>query len=88
MHLELDIHNYYEHLVVERLHEDNLYKSYDKEFLADLCCLALSKLPARYIRHEVDMAFYLSVEQRTSMVEESRKAVRESLDYLLTKSDE
>ncbi len=30
------------------------------ELLADVACVALNRLPARYIRHEVDYVFYLS----------------------------
>jgi hypothetical protein len=30
------------------------------ELLADVACVALNRLPPRYIRHDVDMAFYLS----------------------------
>ena len=30
------------------------------EFLADVACVALNRLPPRYIRHQVDFAFYLS----------------------------
>ncbi|WP_341889170.1 late competence development ComFB family protein [Variovorax sp. YR752] len=35
------------------------------ELLADIACVALNKLPPRYIRHEVDFAFYLTDKERS-----------------------
>lgn len=32
----------------------------DSDYLSDVACVALNRLPARYIRHEVDMAFYMT----------------------------
>ena len=86
MFLDLDIHNYYEHLVVENLTMRKLDSDFDKEFLADLCCLALSNLPARYIRHEIDMAFYLNSTQRHNMTEEVAIAIEDALKYLSLKN--
>jgi len=34
------------------------------ELLADVVCVALNRLPPRYIRHEVDFAFYLTDAER------------------------
>ena len=34
------------------------------ELLADIACVALNRLPPRYIRHEVDFAFYLTDKER------------------------
>jgi len=34
------------------------------ELLADVACVALNRLPPRYIRHEADFAFYLSDRER------------------------
>ena len=34
------------------------------ELLADVACVALNRLPPRYMRHEVDFAFYLSDRER------------------------
>ena len=35
-----------------------------KNLLADVACVALNRLPPRYIRHEVDFAFYLTDAER------------------------
>lgn len=82
MHLDLDIHNYYENLMVAHLSTTNEYAHFDKEFMADVCCLALTRLPARYIRHEIDMSFYLSSDDRLQMNYEVAKAVKTAIKYL------
>lgn len=82
MHLDLDIHNYYEKLMVEYLVTSDKYSSFDKDFMADVCCLALTRLPARYIRHEIDMSFYLSSADRLKMRAEVDDAIRAAVDYL------
>ncbi|MBC3767786.1 late competence development ComFB family protein [Neptunicella marina] len=67
MTLDNDIHNYYEHLILERIQELGLDKNKTKDYLADLCCLTLNQVPPRYIRYEVDMSFYLPVAERLQM---------------------
>jgi hypothetical protein len=62
--LDDDIHNYYEHLVLEKLSALDINKIKTDDYLAGLTCLVLNQLPPRYIRHEVDMAFYLPVSER------------------------
>lgn len=38
--------------------------NHSAELLADVACVALNRLPPRYIRHEVDFAFYLTERER------------------------
>jgi hypothetical protein len=81
--LNTDIHNYYEQLVLEKLNAmgyDELNKSGD--YLADLTCLVLNQLPPRYIRHEVDMAFYMSGSERQQMEMNVVQAIRSATEYL------
>lgn len=47
------------------------------ELLADVACVALNRLQPRYIRHEVDFAFYLSEKERN----DSERNVAESVEY-------
>ena len=47
MKLDDDIHNYYEHLVLERLTELGLDTEKSPDYLADVCCLALNQVPPR-----------------------------------------
>ncbi len=36
----------------------------DPDALCDVACVALNRLPPRYIRHEVDFSFYLTERER------------------------
>lgn len=78
------IHNYYEQLVVEYLAQEIIDSLDDpsEDFILDVACYALTKLPSRYVRHEVDMAFYLSSDERLEMIQQAHKAVDESLEYI------
>ena len=49
----------------------------DQELLADVACVALNRLQPRYIRHEVDMAFYLSEKER----HETERQVYDAVEY-------
>ncbi|MGO4894497.1 late competence development ComFB family protein [Flavobacterium sp. W21_SRS_FM6] len=82
MKLDDDIHNYYEHLVLEQIVRLELAQSKSEDYLADLCCLALNQLPTRYIRYEVDMAFYLPQSERQQMEMNAINAVKHGIAYL------
>jgi hypothetical protein len=47
------------------------------ELLADVACVALNRLPTRYIRHEVDFVFYLSERERA----DSARHLTEAVEY-------
>lgn len=81
MRLDNNIHNYYEHLVMEHINT-HLKKKYTDSFLADLICLTLNRLPPRYIRHEVDMAFYLPQSERMDMALLVTESLNASLAFL------
>lgn len=70
------IHNYYEALVIEHI-MDTLAKEpeSDEDLLQDVACLALNQLPARYVRHDVDMAFFLTTREREKMQAKITEAV-------------
>ena len=78
--LDDDIHNYYEQMVLDYIQKLELTKSQD--YLADLKCLALNQLPPRYIRHEVDMAFYLPNSERQQMSMNVVNAVSSGMDFM------
>jgi hypothetical protein len=82
MKLDSDIHNYYEHMVLEHITELGLENSKDNNYLADLTCLALNQLSPRYIRYEVDMAFYLANSERQQMRMNVINAIKTGLDFL------
>jgi hypothetical protein len=59
------VHNYYERLVLEdviRLSYD--HPEFDDDMLTDVACIALNRLPARYVRHDVDLMFFLTEQER------------------------
>ncbi|WP_088331784.1 late competence development ComFB family protein [Lacimicrobium sp. SS2-24] len=82
MKLDDDIHNYYEHLVLEKIEQMGLDKSEDQDYLADLCCLTLNQVPPRYIRYEVDMAFYVSPNERHQMEMNVATALNKAKEFL------
>jgi hypothetical protein len=51
--------------------------AHNPELLADVACVALNRLPPRYIRHEVDFAFYLSERERA----DSDKLIYEAVEF-------
>ena len=79
-----NIHNYYEHLVLQRLNDmmqaDFIEK--DPNFLEDVACVALNQLPARYVRYDIDMVYYMTFKERDQMEYEVHKAVTAAVDYV------
>lgn len=47
------------------------------DLLADVACVALNRLPPRYIRHEVDFAFYLTDKERR----DNDRAIAEAVNF-------
>ncbi|MDR7331629.1 late competence development ComFB family protein [Roseateles asaccharophilus] len=47
------------------------------DLLCDVACVALNRLPPRYIRHEVDFSFYLTEHERL----EIDNAIIEAVSY-------
>ena len=75
MRLHDDIHNYYEKIVLEEIIKQKLDKKYDDDVMADFCCTVLNQLPTRYIRYDVDMAFYLPQAERENMEKRVQNAI-------------
>jgi competence protein ComFB len=78
------VYNFYEHLVFDCIATelDSLYAQNDEEFFLDVACYALTRLPSRYIRHEIDMAYYLGQGERTEMAERVKEVVLESAEFI------
>ncbi len=87
MRIADDIHNYYENLVVAHFTALKLEEHYDEDFIADLICVVLNQLPTRYIRHEVDMAFYMPASERFDMESKVKEAVSKALEFMKTHQD-
>jgi hypothetical protein len=82
------IHNYYEHVVFQAVQEAARELSVasgtglDADAIADMACVALNRLPARYIRHDIDLAYYLTDAERENMDQMIKAAVRFAVDFV------
>jgi len=78
------IHNYFEHLVFDYIDRHILQPNDNRtdDYFLDLACVALNKLPTRYVRYEVDMAFFMHPEERAKMTDAVEKAVKEAKAYI------
>ena len=79
------IHNYYEHLVLDRISQVSDRARSDMDFLSDVACVALNRLPPRYIRHNVDMTFFLSPLELDEIYQKVDIAVNEALLYVTSR---
>ena len=62
------VHNYYERLVFEEVaRRSEQFEGFTPDMLGDVACVALNRLPARYVRHDVDFVFYLTEQERHTM---------------------
>ena len=79
-----NIHNYYETVVLTRLKEmvDADFIDSDPQFLEDVACVALNQLPARYIKHDIDMVYFMTIEEREKMEYEVHKAITSAIEYV------
>lgn len=83
------IHNYYERLVVDevvRRVRDN--PDVTADMVADMACVALNRLPARYVRHDVDLVFYLTEAERHQSDTVMDAAISDALKLVLERSQQ
>ena len=72
------IHNFYERLVFEEVsHRSEKYPEFTHDMLADVACVALNRLPPRYIRHQVDLAFHMTEKER----QDSEQLIQDTVVY-------
>jgi len=76
------IHNYYEHLVLEEITKHSERAHRDVDYLADVACVALNRLPPRYIRHNVDMTFFMSPQEMAEIEDKVTAAVTAAIAYV------
>ncbi len=79
-----NITNYFEKLVFDSLQKliaDGQLEN-DEDFLGDIACVALNQLPSRYVRHNVDMVFYMTLEEREQNQVIVDDAVITAIDYV------
>lgn len=58
------------------------YPMLNGELLADVACVALNRLPPRYIRHPVDLAFYMTDKERIDNERAVDDAVRNAFEFV------
>lgn len=78
------VHNFFEKRVFEEIMRQNneLESPLDKERLEDAACLALNKLPPRYIRFDVDTIFFLGRDESIAINEKVHEVVNEALSFV------
>lgn len=76
------INNFYEHLVFEAISREmeNSDHEYSQDEIEDIACVALNALPSRYVRHTVDTVYFQSDEERISMGNSVKQAVKAAID--------
>ena len=79
------VHNYYERLVLDEIARTSERAIADRDFFADVACVALNRLPPRYIRYDVDMTFFLSPVELQEIHDKVAVAVSSALDYVASR---
>ncbi|SFR49621.1 late competence development ComFB family protein [Thiomicrospira sp. ALE5] len=79
------IHNFYRRHVINEITDNYMESGLNEEQLADMGCIALNILPPRYIRHDIDMSFYMTpdefdeIQMRVKLaVQKAYKRIQES----------
>jgi hypothetical protein len=77
------VQNHYERAVFEQILESRwAYPLITDAALADVACLALNKLPVRYVRYAVDLCFYMTNDDRAEMNRAVHQSVQDSLQFM------
>ncbi|TAK90687.1 MAG: hypothetical protein EPO09_16670 [Aquabacterium sp.] len=77
------LHNYYEKQVVDQVLDlAPNYPLLKKDHLPDVACVALNRLPPRYIRHQVDLAFHMTEKERLDSEQLIQDAVKFAFEFV------
>ena len=78
------IHNYYEHLVFDYINRKLVeqYPDQEEDFFLDVACYALTRLPSRYIRHDIDMIYYLAAGEQEEMEKQVMENVNAAAEFI------
>lgn len=72
------VHNYYEKKVFDEINDNYLNAGLNENQLADMACIALNRIPPKYIRYDIDMSFYMSGEEHNEVQEKVKHAVKKA----------
>jgi hypothetical protein len=81
--------NYYEQAVFRRVASgaaEYPQLADDGEVLADVACVALNRLPPKYIRNQVDMNFFMSSEDRAKIEAAVDAAVTFAFRFMVSRA--
>lgn len=76
------IHNYHERMVMDAIRQNPKTRALSANLQADVACIALNTLPPKYVRYDVDMAFYMSSAKHIEMLQSVDAAVADALSYI------
>ncbi len=84
------LYNYYEHLVFEFINETLMkqYADQDEDFFLDVACYSLTRLPSRYIRHEIDMIYYLAPGEQEEMEKKVEQTVQSAAKFISSRMNQ
>jgi len=78
-----EIHNLQEQAVFAAIAEiAPTYPRFDLDLMADVACVALNRVPQRYVRHTVDFAFYQTPLERENDQRVIEDAVRYAFEFV------
>jgi hypothetical protein len=77
------LHNYYEKLVVDLvISMARKYPLLSADHHPDVACVALNRLPPRYIRHQVDLSFHMTDQERKDNEKLIKQAVVFAFEFV------
>lgn len=83
--MELEsVHNYYERLVFNEIKDNYLDGELNGDKLTDMACLALNEIKPRYIRHDIDMSFFMTSKEFNQVHKEVKIAVQQAYEKLVS----
>jgi hypothetical protein len=80
------IHNHHERIIFEAVLAASAQYKVPRDQLADVACVALNRLPPRYVRHDVDLVFYLTESERAHNEVAIAEAVKYAFEFVQARS--
>ena len=77
------VHNFFERVIFHEVAQrPSGHPDMNGELLADVACVALNRIAPRYIRHDVDLMFYLTESERHQMEQNIESALQFAFDFV------